>query len=100
MDDKEKEYKKFNKLLKSGNYSNIINCMKILYTDKYIFEYVFSRYYSCSRNPFTTAYHEFMNNYISGMDIDEIFEIIAKGILQRYIHERKSKNKYITFKEN
>ena len=62
--------------------------MKSIYKNPKIFEYVFERVYSCARNPFTTAYHEFMNYKNSGYDLDDIFFFVSKGILVRLVNEK------------
>jgi hypothetical protein len=58
--------------------------------DPETFEYIFERFYSNSRNPFTTAYHEFMIYKNSGYDVDDIYYTICDGILTRAVNENKN----------
>ena len=68
----EYEYAKYRDFLNSvvSNYRfsrrSVIICqlsvkMKRIYETPEVFEYVFEKVYSCARNPFTTAYSQFMN---------------------------------------
>ena len=77
---------------------NIVDSMKIIYNNKIIFEFVFEKYYSNSRNPFTTAYHEFMNYLTSGFDTEDSFDYIAKCIFKRSIREKINNNEFIVYK--
>jgi hypothetical protein len=89
-----KNYRISRHLLAIGD---IVKTMKSIYKDPKIFEYVFERFYSNARNPFTTAYHEFMNFKNSGYDIEDIFDILAEGILLR-MNKEYQHNEFIVFK--
>jgi hypothetical protein len=75
-------------------HNDIYKTMKRIYKNPKTFEYVFERVYSNGRNPFTTAYHEFMNYKNSGYDDDDIFYSVSEGILIRLI---KEKDEFTTF---
>ncbi len=62
--------------------------IKRIYSKPETFKYVFERFYSNPQNPFTTAYHEFMNYKNSGYDDDDIFYFLAERILERKLHEQ------------
>uniref|UniRef100_A0A6C0AY66 Uncharacterized protein n=1 Tax=viral metagenome TaxID=1070528 RepID=A0A6C0AY66_9ZZZZ len=81
-----KNYRISRHLLAIGD---IVKTMKSIYKDPEIFEYVFERFYSNARNPFTTAYHEFMNFKNSGYHIEDIFYFLAENILTRMLKEYK-----------
>jgi len=76
----------------------LIKALKIIYTNKTVFEEIMSRYYLDNRNPFTTAYQSFMidlnGNY---MDIEEVFHQTATNLLYRLLKEHKTGNIYIVF---
>jgi len=76
----------------------LIKALKIIYTNKTVFEEIMSRYYLENRNPFTTAYQSFMidlnGNY---MDIEEVFHQTATNLLYRLLKEHKTGNIYIVF---
>jgi len=74
--------------------------MREIYKDKYLFASTMDRYYCSNCSPFISAYNQFMNMYISGIDLDSIFCTISIGILKRILHERNSNNPYIVFKVN
>ena len=82
----------------TSSVSKIKSIMKILYKNKEIFEYVFERYYSYSSNPFTTAYHEFMNWFYSGIELELIFKRISEGIFRRLLYEKMEHSIYTIFK--
>ena len=96
------EETKENDLLLDKYYISSINkiksIMKILYKNKEIFEYVLEKYYSYSLNPFTTAYHEFMNWFYSGIEIELIFNRISEGIFRRLLYEKTEHSIYTIFK--
>ena len=76
----------------------LIKALKIIYTNKTVFEEIMSRYYLENKNPFTTAYQSFMidlnGNY---MDIEEVFHQTATNLLYRLLKEHKTGNIYIVF---
>jgi hypothetical protein len=71
--------------------------ISLLYENQETFKYIFERYYSDNRNPFTTAYHQFMNYTTSGTEVENAIYFIAEGILERTIKETVSGYAYITF---
>ena len=71
--------------------------IKQLYKNKETFQYVLERYYSNAQNPFTTAYHDFMNWYNSGNEPEFLFKKIADGILRRLIFENMEHSIYTIF---
>jgi hypothetical protein len=95
----EKVYDSFHKLVlllvrtyrvsrHASNVNEIARSMKSIYQNKKAFEYTFERFYSEPKNPFTTAYHQFMNYSQSGvMDFDDSIYLIADGILTRMLKE-------------
>ena len=77
---------------------DIMLSMKIIYKDDDIFKYVFERFYSNRLNPFLTAYTEFMNyKSNNNYELDNIFYLIADGILVRSLKEKMSNNVLIVF---
>jgi hypothetical protein len=72
--------------------------LRNLYTNQDIFKKVMERYYSDPRNPFTTAYSQFMNYLDSGINLDEIYWEIAECILLRRLKEKQTGNIYTVFK--
>jgi hypothetical protein len=76
----------------------LIKALKIIYTNKTVFEEIMSRYYLDNRNPFTTAYQSFMidlnGNY---MNLGEVFHETATNLLYRLLKEHKTGNIYIVF---
>ena len=77
----------------------IKNSMKDIYkSDKLAFEYVFEKIYSNCKNPFLSAYREFMNYLVNGgYSEEDLLYFIAEGILQRYLKELTNCNKYTVF---
>jgi hypothetical protein len=73
------------------------NSIKQLYKNKEIFEYVLEKYYSQPLNPFTSAYHDFMNLYNSGNQAEDLFIKISDGILRRLIYEKLEKDIFTIF---
>ena len=71
--------------------------MKKMYNNHTLFKYTFEKFYSNARNPFITAYHEFMNLKEYETDLEDVFYIISEGILLRMLKERKY-NEFIVFK--
>jgi hypothetical protein len=84
-------YKRFDKKIKKTNVDldDIIGEMKIMYKKHTLFKYVFEKYYSCSRNPFTTAYSQFMHYLNMGYKIELTFNYIIENIIERMEHEHK-----------
>ena len=82
----------------SKSIKDIVDFMKIIYNSKIVFEYVFERYYSNNRNPFTTAYHEFMNYLNSGFDTEDSFNFIANYMFERLLREKINNNEFIVYK--
>jgi hypothetical protein len=72
--------------------------MKTIYNNPDTFKYVFEKFYSNRRSPFTTAYHEFMSYLNSGLEFEETVNLIAEGILLRMLKEKNNNNIYIVFK--
>jgi len=81
----------------SKEISKLSSSIKKLYENKELFQYILEKYYTEAFNPFTTAYYTFMNLHNEGTDVDELFDTIAHGILQRLIKEKKENNIYAIF---
>jgi hypothetical protein len=92
----EKEYQEFRKIINLNYNVKIIKELNRLLENPETFKYVLERVYSDSRNPFTTSYHEFMNNINDGMDQQEAIELLAQAIINRSIKE-KLYGKYVIF---
>jgi hypothetical protein len=94
----EKEYQKFRKII-NLNYNvktKIMKELNRLLENPETFKYVLERVYSDPRNPFTTSYHEFMNDINDGMDPREAIELLSQAIINRNIKE-KLYGKYVIF---
>jgi len=78
------------------NIIKVTNTIKSIYKNEEIFKFVFEQIYSDPKNPFTTAYYEFMIFKQSGYDLDDICYTLAENILIRRYNEKKS-GEYITF---
>ena len=76
--------------------NEVVIAVKNIYIDKKLFKYIMEQYYSDSRNPFTTAYSQFMNK-INQTPLDELFYDISRDILYRLIRENRADNDYIVF---
>lgn len=86
---------------KNKRYRNMVKeltvSIKVLYNNKELFQYILERYYSSPLNPFTTAYHDFMNWYNSGNEPNDLFRKIADSILRRKIYENINENIHTIF---
>ena len=74
----------------------ISTAMKSLYINKNTFKYVMERYYSHDRNPFTTAYSQFMST-LSFTTLEKTFKTISEDLLYRLIKEKQSGNEFVVF---
>ena len=54
------------------------------------------RYYANDRNPFITAYSQFMNN-LSVMRLDKCIKDISTSLLFRLIKEKQTGNEFVVF---
>jgi hypothetical protein len=89
---------KYTKKIHEKAVDDIMLSMKIIYKDNNIFKYVFERFYSNGLNPFLTAYSEFMNyKSNNNYELDNIFYLIADGILVRSLKEKITNNLLIVF---
>ena len=70
----------------------ISSSLKSIYKNKECFEYTLNLFYADSRNPFTTAYSQFMNEINEN---DNIFWTVSENILMRRVMERG--NEYAVF---
>ncbi len=76
--------------------NEIVIAVKNVYSNKKIFKYVMERYYANHRNPFTTAYSQFMNN-LGVMTLDECINDISHGLLSRLLKEQQTGNEFVVF---
>ena len=74
---------------------HIAYSMKNIYENKDTFKFVFEHYYSDKRNPFISAYSQFMNCYDTFGE--KTFYFIAEGIFLRKLNEKKTKNEFAVF---
>jgi hypothetical protein len=74
----------------------IAKSLKTIYIDSDTFKYVLERCYWDNRNPFTTAYSEFMSN-LHLMNLNKLFDYISEMILTRKLKETRTGNLYIVF---
>jgi hypothetical protein len=79
--------------------NRIISVVGILFQNKRVFKYVLERYYSHLQNPFTTAYHHFMNYYSNCSKLYDVIEMISRFLFMRLVYE-KSSDELTTFFNN
>ena len=70
--------------------NRIISVVGRLFQNKRVFKFVLERYYSHPQNPFTTAYHHFMNYYSNGSKLYENLEMISRFLFMRFVYEKRS----------
>ena len=76
--------------------NEICTAVKSLYINKNTFKYTMERYYANDRNPFITAYSQFMNN-LSVMRLDKCIKDISTSLLFRLIKEKQTGNEFVVF---
>ena len=82
-------------ILSEREYKDQINELAEIIKDIYeknheCFQYVFEKFYSDNKNPFLSAYKQFIQHNLTYFQL-------ASCILERYTKEYKSENEYITF---
>ena len=70
----------------------ISKSLKSIYKNKECFEYTLNLFYADFRNPFTTAYSQFMNEVNEN---DDVFWTVSENILMRRVMELG--NEYAVF---
>jgi hypothetical protein len=75
----------------------IVKQLTHIYENKELFKFILKDMYVHSRNPFISAYSYFMN-LIERENIEDVFLNLAYSMLIRKYEETKSKNEYITFR--
>ena len=76
----------------------VVIAMKNIYPNKQVFRSIMEQYYSSDKNPFTTAYHEFMVS-LNGNEfsLEETFRNTATNLLYRLLKEKWKKDIYVVF---